>query len=366
MGAENVRVVKKFLDVLEAEKNFDEAGVVVVEGTQDGVALQGAEFYLFLLGQRGAAFIHEIEAGERADAIDAFGIAEEEIVGNFCEGERFDCFAEEFGVIGGGEIVGDDFAEGIGEADVAVIVAWAAVGSDESHKEGGKICESTDFFAQRFHGFFEPLESFEGDLDGFGNSEEKEVAIFLGERFVDAARDDPARMNALAGQSFYNLLTELAETDAAAVEFGISAHDAEEIAVLGIGVHTEKEIGRREIEKAESVGLEDLREIQNAAELHGGGRDANGEEGVAGFGGGQEMADGADTANALHEIRHFVEGAALAEFLEAAELGDMELGAGDFTVIVGVQRDFGVAFDAGDGVDGDGLAHGVISRLRTA
>jgi len=190
--------------------------------------------------------------------------------------------------------------------------------------------------------------------------------FFLREWFVDAAWHDPAGVDALAGESFDDLLAELAEADAAAAEFRIGPHDAEDVAVLGIGVHAEKEIGGGEIEEAESVRLENLREIQDAAEFHGRGRDADGKQRVTGFGGGKEMADGADAADALHEIGHFVEGAAFAEFFETAELRDVELSAGNFAVVVGLQSDFRVAFDAGDGVDGDGFAHGVVSRLRTA
>ena len=38
--------------------------------------------------------------GEGADAVDAFGIAQRETVGEFGEGERTNVFAQEFGAIG--------------------------------------------------------------------------------------------------------------------------------------------------------------------------------------------------------------------------------------------------------------------------
>ena len=38
------------------------------------------------------------------------------------------------------------------------------------------------------------------------------------------------------------------------------------------------------------------------------------------------MADGADAADARGNARHFVEGTALGELLEAADLRDLELG----------------------------------------
>ena len=65
------------------------------------------------------------------------------------------------------------------------------------------------------------------------------------------------------------------------------------------------------------------------------------------------MADRADAADARHDRRHLVERAALAELLEAAELGDVEVGVGDLAGVVEVDGDLGVALDAGDRVDDD-------------
>ena len=65
------------------------------------------------------------------------------------------------------------------------------------------------------------------------------------------------------------------------------------------------------------------------------------------------MADRADAADARHQRGHLGEGAAFAEFFEAAELGDVEMGVVDASVIVEVQGDLGVAFDAGHRVDDD-------------
>ena len=57
MGAENIRIVEELFDVFQAEKDLDEAGVVVMEGAEDRVALEGAEFDPFLLRERSPAFI---------------------------------------------------------------------------------------------------------------------------------------------------------------------------------------------------------------------------------------------------------------------------------------------------------------------
>ena len=54
---------------------------------------------------------------------------------------------------------------------------------------------------------------------------------------------------------------------------------------------------------------------------------------------------------------HFGVGPAFAEFLEAAELDDMELGVGDVAGVVEIDADLGVALDAGDGVNDDAFGH---------
>ncbi len=84
---------------------------------------------------------------------------------------------------------------------------------------------------------------------------------------------------------------------------------------------------------------------------------------VARLGRGQEVADRADPADAGGDPGHLVERAALAEPLEAAELGDVELGVGHLSGVVEIDGDLGVAFDARDGVDDNPLSHRRI-RLR--
>ena len=54
---------------------------------------------------------------------------------------------------------------------------------------------------------------------------------------------------------------------------------------------------------------------------------------------------------------HLAERPALAELLEAAELGDVEAGVGHVTGVVEEDADLRVPLDAGDGVDDDALRH---------
>jgi len=64
------------------------------------------------------------------------------------------------------------------------------------------------------------------------------------------------------------------------------------------------------------------------------------------------MADRADAADALGDLGHFEVGAAFAELFQAAELVHVQEGLLDLAPVVEVDRDAGVALDAGDGFNG--------------
>ena len=107
------------------------------------------------------------------------------------------------------------------------------------------------------------------------------------------------------------------------------------------------------MKKTQRVTLDELAEIHQAAELVGGGRDAHGHEGVAGFRRSKRMAHRTDAADALRDAGHLGVRPAFAEFLEAAKFHDVKLGVGDVAGVVHENADFGVALNAGHGVDDD-------------
>ena len=182
------------------------------------------------------------------------------------------------------------------------------------------------------------------------------IAIRLGERFADAARHDPCGMDALATQALDDLLAKLAQADAVARQLGILLRHSKDVAVRGIGVHAEQQVRRGKMEEAQRVRLHDLRQSEDAAQFVGRRRNSDRQQRVAGLGGRDQMADRADAADARHQRRHLVKRTALAELLEAAELGDVEARVLDPPVFVQMQRDLGMAFDAGNRIDDDGAA----------
>ena len=105
------------------------------------------------------------------------------------------------------------------------------------------------------------------------------------------------------------------------------------------------------MKETQCVALDDLAEVHQPAQLIGGGRDVHGHERVAGFGRGERVADGTNSADALGDAGHFTVGPALAEFLEAAKLDDVKLGVGHVARVVHENADLGVALDAGHGIN---------------
>ncbi len=67
------------------------------------------------------------------------------------------------------------------------------------------------------------------------------------------------------------------------------------------------------------------------------------------------MADRANAADARGDGGHFEIHAAFAELFEAAEFVDVQVGVFDRAIIVQVDGDLGVAFDAGYGFNRDFL-----------
>ena len=73
------------------------------------------------------------------------------------------------------------------------------------------------------------------------------------------------------------------------------------------------------------------------------------------------MAHRADAADARHQRWHLVERTSFTQLFEAAVLGNVKESIVDLALIVQVDRDLGMSFDAGDGIDTDCLGHDDLS-----
>ena len=172
-----------------------------------------------------------------------------------------------------------------------------------------------------------------------------------------AAGSAPGGVNAFAAYQLDDALPELAQADAAAGEIEVVFDQAEEIPLLGRGIHAQQQVGRREMEEAQRVGLQQLGVVHQAALQHGRARHLHSQERVAGLATGQHVAHRADAADARHQARHFMERASLAEFFEASELGYVELRRPHLARIVQIDGDLGVPFNSGHGMNHAALGH---------
>jgi len=69
------------------------------------------------------------------------------------------------------------------------------------------------------------------------------------------------------------------------------------------------------------------------------------------------MAHRTNAADARCDAGHLAQRTALAEFFETAKLHDVELGIRNFPRVVHVNTDFGVALNAGHGINHDAFCH---------
>src|SRR3974377_356104 len=109
------------------------------------------------------------------------------------------------------------------------------------------------------------------------------------------------------------------------------------------------------MEQAESVGLRHLREPEDAAQFVGRRGNPDRKKRVASLGRRDQMAHRADTADTRHQRGHLVEWPPFAQFLKAAELRYVEARILDAAILIQVQRDLRMAFNASHRLDDDGI-----------
>jgi hypothetical protein len=102
------------------------------------------------------------------------------------------------------------------------------------------------------------------------------------------------------------------------------------------------------MKETERMALDDLAEVHQTAKLVRRRRDIDGKNGVTGFGGSQQVADGANAADTRSDAGHFAKRAAFTKFFKAAKLNDMKFGVGNVSGVVQKNADFGVTLDAGN------------------
>jgi len=167
-------------------------------------------------------------------------------------------------------------------------------------------------------------------------------------------------VNFLAAKLRDDLLAKLTQADAGPRQVGVSRNQSKDVSLGRRHVPAQQEVRRTKVKEAQRMALDDLAEVHEAAQFIRRRRNVNGHDGIPGLGGGQQMADRTNAADACRDAGHFCVRAALAKLLEAAELDDVELGVRDIAGVVQKDADLGVALDTGHGVNDDALSHNLI------
>ena len=131
------------------------------------------------------------------------------------------------------------------------------------------------------------------------------------------------------------------------------ADDAEDVALGGVEVGAHDEVGTGEHEEMGRVVAGEEAVVEQLTQLATRGRGLHAEDPVEGFGGGYVVRLRADAADARRDARQLLDRPADAEALEAAQLGDLEVGVGHFAVVVQENLDLAVALETGDWIDAD-------------
>ena len=317
-----------------------------------------------LVGQRGAQLVGHVEPGQRADPVDAVGVAEVLPVGRLEERPGLDRLPQVLPVGPGVGPLGQHGAVVADHPQGAVVVLDGAVGADQAHERRREGAEPGRLLLVAPHLRGVPVQRPPGGGQGLGQAGQDLVAGLSGQGRRHAPGHHPGRVDALAPDRLDHLLAEAAQPDPVAGQLRVGPQHPEQVPAGRLGVEAEQQIRRGQVEEAEGVGLHDLGQVQDPAQVGPGRGRLGGQDLVAGLGRGDQVADRADAADAGHDRRQLVHRPALADALEAAELGDVEVGVGDLAVVVELDGDLGVALDPGHGVDDDLAGHGLGLRVR--
>ena len=226
--------------------------------------------------------------------------------------------------------------------------------ADDGHEVGAEDAEAVVeagildmHFLDQVHRIARPGDDVVDVLEQF-------IALGDGQRLVHAARHRPGAMHALAGGDADHFLPELAQQHAAPGDFRVRGGDADDIALGDVAVESEQQVRRAQVEEVQRMRLQHLAIVHQAAEFLGGRRQLFGaDDDVERLRGGQVVRYRADAAQALDHDRHFPVWATLDEFLEAAELDDVQAHLMHLVLLVEQDGDLAVALDARHGIDRD-------------
>ena len=214
------------------------------------------------------------------------------------------------------------------------------------------------------HDVVEQLQAELGELDPPAAHLFDLPALLFGDPFGQTARDRGAGVHLAPADDLDDRVAVLARLDHLAADLQPHLVDhAQDIALCDGRIRSHHKIRSGEgIEMGGVVGEVEAG-IEQLAQLLGRRGRVDMVDRIGCLGRRHMVRFGAHAADAVGQQRHLLHRAADAEALEAAQLGDLEIGVGHFALFVEENFDLAVAFKAGDGVDTDFLHHGTLLAL---
>ena len=239
-------------------------------------------------------------------------------------------------------------------AQATVVEIHRPVGADQGESVGAETAEGVVLFQVLLEQRARHMHRLKAPADDLIDVLQQRVALGKSEILVHPARHRAGAMYPFAGGMADHFLAVFAQQHALARHLGIGGGDANDIAFGHLGVETEQEIGRGQMEKMQRVRLQYLAVVHQPAQfLRGGGELVRADDLIERLGRGKMVRYRADAAQPLHHHRHFPIRPALDELLETTEFHDVQARLLDVILFIQQQGDLAVAFNARDRVDGD-------------
>jgi len=220
----------------------------------------------------------------------------------------------------------------------------------QSGKQRGEVIE-LHVGRELFKALFQEFQSKTYGCEGLGKHFLYGVPFLDGKVLTYAARHGPCLVDAFVRQNADYLLADSAQPDPFAGQVGEFLDQAHHVPRRRVMIEPQQQVGRTEVKEAQGVALDELRPIEDPAELFRGGRDSDTHDGVTGLHRGERMAGGTDAADPVGYAGHLVKGPSDAELFKGTEFDHMHACLGNLAPIVQIDRNLRMSLDPGDRFD---------------
>src|ERR1039457_993875 len=265
-----------------------------------------------------------VQPGQRPDTIHPLRATEPLDEWEFEVRPGFRCFGADVEVVRRVDLVFEHMATLVTKAEVTVVVFERSVGPHQTHEVRIERCEIFNLFQMIRLVLLQQIEREPGMPHRFSQTLAHLDALKLHQRFVHPTGHWKVRVNLTTTRQLDYLLAELAKSNPASGNIRMLLDKADNVALRGVTVPTEQQVGRTEVEEAQGMRLRDLTHMHQLAQQFRRTGNLHTQNGIAGFRARQQMAHRTDTADARGNLRHLGEVAALAEFFEPAKLNHVK------------------------------------------